>query len=87
MQARWRPNSSVFTQSVACAGENLLLAFHALGLGARWLADPLYVPDVVRRVLSLPKSWLPQGLVIAGYPGGGPRPRQPARLAEIVLER
>ncbi len=55
-------------QSVAMAGQNLLLAAHALGLGACWLCAPLFCPDVVRATLDLPADWQPQGLITAGYP-------------------
>lgn len=55
-------------QSVAMAGQNLLLAAHALGLGACWLCAPLFCPDVVRNTLGLPADWQPQGLITVGYP-------------------
>lgn len=55
-------------QSVAMAGQNLLLAAHALGLGACWLCAPLFCPDVVRNSLDLPADWQPQGLITVGYP-------------------
>ena len=56
------------SQSVAMAGQNLLLAAHALGLGACWLCAPLFCSDTVRRTLDLPGDWQPQGLITAGYP-------------------
>ena len=55
-------------QSTAMAGQNLLLAAHALGLGACWMCAPLFVPDVVGETLDLPADWEPQGLVTIGYP-------------------
>jgi F420 biosynthesis protein FbiB-like protein len=55
-------------QSAAMAGQNLLLAAHALGLGACWLCAPLFCPDTVRETLALPPDWQPQGLITAGYP-------------------
>jgi F420 biosynthesis protein FbiB-like protein len=55
-------------QSVAMAGQNLLLAAHALGLGACWLCAPLFCGDAVRETLNLPADWQPQGLVTVGYP-------------------
>jgi F420 biosynthesis protein FbiB-like protein len=56
------------TQSVAMAGQNLLLAAHAQGLGGCWLCAPLFCPDVVRQALALPTDWQPQGLITLGYP-------------------
>jgi F420 biosynthesis protein FbiB-like protein len=55
-------------QSVAMAGQNLLLSAHAAGLGACWLCAPLFCPDVVRDTLDLPGDWQPQGLITLGYP-------------------
>jgi len=62
-------------QSVAMAGENLLLAAHALGLGGVWVCAPLFAPVVVRYALNLPPSWQPQGLILLGYPAKLPEPR------------
>ncbi len=56
------------TQSVAMAGQNLLLAAHAQGLGACWMCAPLFCPDVVRQALALPPPWEPHGLITLGYP-------------------
>lgn len=55
-------------QSVAMAGQNLLLAAHALDLGACWMCAPLFVPDIVREALELPPDWQPQGMLTLGYP-------------------
>lgn len=54
-------------QSVAMAVQNLLLAAHALGLGACWMCAPLFAPDTVRRVLNLDADWEPQALITVGY--------------------
>jgi F420 biosynthesis protein FbiB-like protein len=54
-------------QSVAMAGQKLLLAAHALGLGACWLCGPLFCPDVVRETLALPDDWQPHGLITIGF--------------------
>lgn len=63
-QAEW----TMATQSVAMAVQNLLLAAHALGLGACWMCAPLFVPDTVRQVLELDADWEPQALITVGYP-------------------
>lgn len=55
-------------QSVAMAGQNILLAAHEAGLGACWMCAPLFCPDVVREALALPDDWQPQGLITLGYP-------------------
>jgi F420 biosynthesis protein FbiB-like protein len=55
-------------QSVAMAGQNILLEAHYLGLGACWMCAPLFCPDVVRDALVLPDDWQPQALLTVGYP-------------------
>jgi F420 biosynthesis protein FbiB-like protein len=55
-------------QSTAMAGQNLLLAAHDAGLGACWMCAPLFCPDVLQAVLTLPDDWQPQGLITLGYP-------------------
>lgn len=55
-------------QSVTLAAQNLLLMAHAEGLGTCWICAPLFCPDVVRDVLSLPTDWEAQGLITVGYP-------------------
>jgi F420 biosynthesis protein FbiB-like protein len=60
-------------QSVAMAGQNLLLMAHAMGLGACWICAPLFCPDTVRETLGLPADWEPQGMILVGFPAGPPR--------------
>lgn len=55
-------------QSVAMAGQNLLLMAHALGLGAVWLCAPLFCPETVRTVLGTPGDFEAQGVIALGYP-------------------
>ena len=55
-------------QSVAMAGQNILLAAHDVGLSACWMCAPLFCPDVVKEALSLADDWQPQALLTMGYP-------------------
>jgi coenzyme F420-0:L-glutamate ligase / coenzyme F420-1:gamma-L-glutamate ligase len=55
------------TQSVAMAGQNMLLMAHGLGLGACWMCAPLFCGDVVIATLNLPADWQPQGVIALGY--------------------
>jgi F420 biosynthesis protein FbiB-like protein len=73
-------------QSTAMAGENLLLAAQAEGLGACWICAPLFCADQVREVLALPEEWMPQGIVLAGYAGepGKIRGRKPLSCVMTV---
>lgn len=68
-ERRARNEAVMAAQSVAMAGQNLMLAAHALELGSCWLCAPLFCPDTVREELALPDDWQPQGLVTIGYPG------------------
>jgi coenzyme F420-0:L-glutamate ligase / coenzyme F420-1:gamma-L-glutamate ligase len=67
-ERRSRAEYIMAVQSVAMAGQNLLVAAHGAGLGACWLCAPLFCPDTVREALALPADWQPQGLVTLGYP-------------------
>lgn len=71
-------------QSVAMAGQNLLLAAHAEGLGGVWVCAPLFAQEPVRQALSLPAEWQPQGLVLLGYPARVPEPRPRRSIDEVV---
>ena len=73
-------------QSTAMAAQNLLLAAHALDLGACWMCAPLFCPDLVKQILTLPDDWQPQALLTVGYPAEEKqKARQP--LASRVLYR
>ncbi|MCA9940101.1 MAG: nitroreductase family protein [Anaerolineales bacterium] len=82
-EARRRHEWVMAVQSTAMAGQNLLLAAHALGLGACWMCAPLFCPDVVRLALDLPDDWQPQGLITLGFPAESKRKtrRPPAEVA------
>lgn len=71
-------------QSTAMATQNLLLAAHAEGLGTCWMCAPLFCPDDVKAVLSLPEDWEPQGLITLGYPSQLGRDKPRKTLAEFV---
>jgi F420 biosynthesis protein FbiB-like protein len=81
---RWQAEHAMAMQSVAAAIQNLLLAAQAEGLGACWICAPLYCPDAVREVLSLPADWEPQALVTLGYPAET-REASPRRAADEVI--
>ena len=74
-------------QSVAAAIQNLLLAAHEVGLGACWMAAPLYCPDVIRDVLQLPDDWEAQALITIGYPADEGKPRGRIDFREITIYR
>lgn len=81
-QAEW----AMTVQSVALACQNLLLAAEAHGIGACWMCAPLFVPDLVRDVLTLPQDWEPQALITLGYPAET-KEKERAPLASRVVWR
>jgi F420 biosynthesis protein FbiB-like protein len=82
-QKRTRAERTMAIQSLALAGQNLLLAAHAEGLGACWLCAPLFCPDVVRTTLDLPPDWEPQALISLGWPTESPK-KEREKLASRV---
>jgi coenzyme F420-0:L-glutamate ligase/coenzyme F420-1:gamma-L-glutamate ligase len=82
-----RQNSEIImgVQGVAMAGENLLLAAHAFGLGGVWVCAPLFAQETVRRALNLAKTWQPQGLALLGYPARIPELRPRRSLEDVVV--
>jgi F420 biosynthesis protein FbiB-like protein len=72
-EKRRRAEWTMATQSLALAGQNLLLAAHSEGLGACWLCAPLFCADVVRKTLDLPWDWEPQAFISLGWPGESPQ--------------
>jgi len=81
---RQRIESIMAVQSVAAAIENMLIAAHAMGLGACWFCAPLFCPETVRKVLKLPPDFEPQALITMGYPAEHPLPPSRKSLKEIV---
>lgn len=65
--------------SVYPAMQNLLLAARAVGLGAGFISLPLWRLGKLRRVLGLPRSVTPVGVIPLGWPRGkyGPNNRRP----------
>ena len=64
-------------QDTSAATENLLLAAHALGLGAVWTGVyPIKERvDMTSEVLALPKNLVPLATILIGYPAENPTPK------------
>lgn len=66
-----------WVQDVSAASENLLLAAHAIGLGAVWCG--IYpISDRVSQfsqLLALPDTIIPMACICVGYPDGNPTPK------------
>jgi nitroreductase len=70
-------------QSAAAAITTLLLVFHAMGLGAVWLAAPLIAKREIEKLLSVPEDMGLVSLVAVGHPDENPqKDRKP--VSEVV---
>ncbi len=70
-------------QSIGAFIENLLLALHAMGLGACWRCGPLFAQDAVRKVLGIPSHVEPQAMIEVAHPGGF-RAKSRKKLGEVA---
>lgn len=61
-----------WVQDCSAATENILIAAHALGLGAVWTGNypNTQRSEAVARVLSLPAHLVPLNTIVIGYPRG-----------------
>lgn len=71
------------------AGENILLAAEALGLGAVWTA---VYPDedrmnVVRKILGIPGNIIPLNVIPIGYPTGTDKPKNKYKPENVHWEK
>ncbi len=82
---RKRAEYRMAVQGVAMAGQNLLLAAHAHGLGAVWMCAPLFAPKEVVEALQLPPTWEPQGLVLLGWPADTGKVRDRRSVDEMAI--
>ncbi len=69
-------------QDTAAAVQNLLLAAHAMGLGACWVGA--FRETSVREALALPEHLRPVALVPVGLPEEQPRPTSRRPIEEIT---
>lgn len=53
-------------QNCSASIQNMLLAAHAIGLGASWVGA--FDENILGRVLGIPESVLPQAIIPIGYP-------------------
>jgi PPOX class probable F420-dependent enzyme len=76
--------TTMATQSLGAAIQNMLLLAYHEGLDMGWMCAPLFCPDIVQAALDLPAAWLPQALLPLGYAASDPkrRPRKP--LPDLV---
>ena len=66
-----------WVEDVSCASENILLAAHAMGLGAVWTSVYPETRKVkgVSQALHLPGNLIPLNCILIGYPDEAPQPK------------
>ncbi len=69
-------------QDAAAATQNMLLAAHALGLGACWIGA--FQEEEVRKVLNVPNGVRPVAIVPVGHSAEKPAARSRKRIGEIT---
>ncbi len=84
-EARQRAEWGMALLSLGAAVENLMLAAADAGLASCWVAAPIFCPEEARDSLDLPIAWLPQALVMVGWPDPAStgRARPPVPLREL----
>ena len=83
------PDKGFWIQDVSAATENLLLAAHALGLGAVWTG---VYPDAdrvkaVQQRLGMPDSIITLAVVPVGYPAGPQTPKDKWKTENVHFNR
>ena len=78
-----------WVQDVSAATENLLLAAHALGLGAVWTGVYPAMERVadVANVLNCPSNIIPLAVVRVGYPDEAPEPKDKFKEENISYNK
>ena len=86
---RARNEWAMAQQSIGAAMQNIMLAAHAMGLSSYWISAPLFAPEACAEALGLPNGWVAQAFIVLGYApeGVAPKPRPPADLSKLVIER
>ncbi len=73
-----------YVQDVAAAAENMLIAAHALGLGACWIGA--FNEKEVSKILNLPENIRPLAIIPIGYPAEQPIKPKRKPLKEVVYK-
>jgi len=69
-------------QDAAAATQNMLLAAHAMGLGACWVGA--FEEEEARKVLNIPSGARPVAIVPVGHPAEKPVARSKRQISEII---
>ena len=73
-------------QSIGACLQNMLLAAHALGLGAVWLGEILKSAGEVRKLLDLPEQMELMAIVAVGHPKDRSQSSSRKEIKELLLK-
>lgn len=73
-------------QAIGACIQNMLLAAHALGLGAVWLGEILKNAENVRLFLELPPEMELMAVVAIGHPGAEKRISQRRNISDVLIK-
>ncbi len=73
-------------QAMGACIQNMLLAAHALGLGAVWLGEILKNADEVRSTLGLPKELELMAIVALGHPTSQKHSSSRKAVSDVLLK-
>ncbi|MFX1409271.1 MAG: nitroreductase family protein [Promethearchaeota archaeon] len=73
-------------QSISCSAVYLLIAFEMKKLAACWYCAPLFAQENIKKVLKLPKSYIPMAFFTVGYPSTSIKSPKRKTLNEIIFK-
>ena len=73
-------------QAIGACIQNMLLAAHAIGLGAVWLGEILKNADNIRVFLELPLEMELMAVVAVGHPSTGHRTSNRKDIADVIIK-
>src|SRR6202030_905153 len=85
--ARTAAERTMFTVAVGASVQALLVALAVRGLGSCWSGSTIFAADLVRAELELPDDWEPLGAIAIGYAEEPAGPRDPVRVADLLIRK
>jgi len=73
-------------QSMGACLQNMLLAAHALGLGAVWLGEILNNAEKVRELIGLPETLELMAVIAIGHPARSDQKSSRKDMSEVLLK-
>jgi coenzyme F420-0:L-glutamate ligase/coenzyme F420-1:gamma-L-glutamate ligase len=83
-ERRTRLEWQMAVQSLGAVLQTLFLAAATRDVGTCWMAAPMYCEEEVKGALLLPREYLPQALVLMGYPATPGKIRERRSFEEVV---